>query len=118
MSPWSTENIIDICLLPAYGFLLFVNTYNLWVNRVRREYVLLFMSSSCISPDLTHPIELMAVEILGLTLKLSSVENSLVPFSVQWGLAISNLAFYPLMLACTVALEKWYGPQPHKLMNV
>jgi hypothetical protein len=52
----------------------------------------------------------MAVEILGLVLKLTSLANSLVPFSVQWGLAISNLAFYPLLLACTVVLEKWYSP--------
>jgi hypothetical protein len=105
MSGWNIENIIDVCLLPPYGFLLFLNTYNLWEYHIRREYVLLFMSSSCITPSIA---QLMAVEILGFVLKLTSVGSPIVPYSVQWGLAISNLGFYPLLMACVVCLEKWY----------
>lgn len=60
MSAWTIGNIINICLLPAYGFLLFLNTYNLWGYHIRREYVLLFMSTSCISPPIhTNTAELM-----------------------------------------------------------
>ena len=41
-------------------------------------------------------------------LQLTSLRNAIVPYSVQWGIAISNLAFYPLLLACVVCVEKWY----------
>ena len=112
MSIWANENIIDVSFLPVYVFLLLLNMYNLWEFHWRREYVLLLISSGCITPK----FPLIAVEILGIVLRLTSLGNAIVPYSVQWGISISNLAFYPLLLACVVCLEKWYDISVSRLI--
>jgi len=50
MSIWTNEDIIDVSFLPVYVFLLLLNMYNLWEFHWRREYVLLLISSGCITP--------------------------------------------------------------------